>query len=144
MNQEIIEDISSKVNPKLGDHLTWRWEPQFSVMLSEFARDKIDGTLIALRNEYQHEWDKTSIKKAPPILKEQLGSFSNLIKEQRIFSTPATEEMPAIVGILWPWGHGGTYSLRFTVLKESYIFPEEKPLPKIGGFKKFLSRFKSN
>jgi len=142
MDQEIIEDISAKVNPKLGEHLTWRWEPQFSVMLTEFARDKIDGTLVALRAQYQHEWDKKTIKKAPQQLKEQLGSFSNLIKEQRIFSTPATEDMPALVGILWPWGHGGTYSLRFTVLNESYEYPEIKPQPK-GFIKKIISRFRS-
>jgi hypothetical protein len=124
-SQQQIEDISAHITPLLGDELTWRWEDRFSVMLSEFSRNKKDKTLEALRQEFEHEWDKKSIKKAPKELKEQLGQLTKLSKDQLILARPATDIFPAMIALWWPWGHGGTYSLRIVPLSYPYDFKEE-------------------
>ena len=67
-SQEKIEEFTHPVICLLGDQLSWRWEDRFSVMLSEFSRNKKDKTLLALRQEFQHEWNKKTIKKAPKVV----------------------------------------------------------------------------
>ncbi len=121
-SKQQVEEISQAITPLLGEELTWRWEARLSVMLSEFARDKKDKTLVALRNAFPHEWNKKNIKKSPVELKKQLGELAKLQKEQLIFSLPANGEHPTIVAIWWPWGHGGTYSLRLLILPHGYNY----------------------
>lgn len=119
-----VEALNFSLIQLLGDQHSWQWEAQRGVILSEFARDKIEPTLATLRASYEHEWDKKNIKKAPKELKEQLGELAVLYKEQKLFTREATEDTPASVAIWWPWGHGGTVSLRVKPLGESYPTPE--------------------
>ncbi|WP_440876886.1 hypothetical protein [Thalassotalea sp. PLHSN55] len=121
-----VEEITAVFTPLLGHELSWRWEARFSVMLSEFARDKKDKTLVALRKGFPHEWNKKTIKQAPPELKSQLGEFTKLNKEQLIFSLPASDNHPTIIALWWPWGHGGTYSLRLLLVPETYLYQPQQ------------------
>ena len=123
-SQEKIEEFTSHVIPLLGDQLTWRWEERFSVMLSEFSRDKNEKTLVALRQQFEHEWDKKTAKKAPQEIKDHLGPLIKLNKNQLILARPATDSTPAMIALWWPWGHGGTYSLRLAVLDSPYEYQE--------------------
>ena len=123
-SQEKTEELTRQITPLLGEQLNWRWEDRFSVMLSEFSRDKKDKTLVALRQEFQHEWDRKTIKKAPPQIKEHLGELIKLSKDQLILARPATDSTPAIIALWWPWGHGGTYSLRLALLDTPYKYQE--------------------
>jgi hypothetical protein len=123
-SQEKIEDFTREIIPLLGDQLNWRWEDRFSVMLSEFSRDKKDKTLTALRQEFEHEWNKKSIKKAPQEIKDHLGDRVKLTKDQLILARPATDTTPAMIALWWPWGHGGTYSLRLALLDSPYEYNE--------------------
>jgi hypothetical protein len=123
-SQEKIKEFTHPIIPLLGDQLTWRWEDRFSAMLSEFSRDKKDKTLDALRQQFQHEWNKKTAKKAPHEIKEYLGPLIKLNKDQLILARPATDSTPAIIALWWPWGHGGTYSLRLAVLDSPYEYDE--------------------
>jgi hypothetical protein len=119
-SQEKIEEFTQPLIGLLGDQLSWRWEDRFSVMLSEFSRDKKDKTLSTLRQEFQHEWNKKTIKKAPSEIKDHLGPLIKLSKDQLILACPATDSTPAMIALWWPWGHGGTYSLRLALLDSPY------------------------
>ena len=121
-SQEKIEEFTHPLICLLGDQLSWRWEDRFSVMLSEFSRDKKDKTLSALRQQFQHEWDKKTIKKAPQAIKDHLGPLIKLSKDQLILACPATDSTPPIIALWWPWGHGGTYSLRLALLDSPYEY----------------------
>jgi hypothetical protein len=121
-SQEKIEEFTHPLICLLGDQLSWRWEDRFSVMLSEFSRDKKDKTLSALRQQFQHEWDKKTIKKAPQAIKDHLGPLIKLSKDQLILAHPATDSTPAMIALWWPWGHGGTYSLRLALLDSPYEY----------------------
>ena len=123
-SQEKIEEFTHPVICLLGDQLSWRWEDRFSVMLSEFSRNKKDKTLLALRQEFQHEWNKKTIKKAPKEIKDHLGPLIKLSKDQIILACPATETTPAMIALWWPWGHGSTYSLRLALLDTPYEYNE--------------------
>jgi len=123
-SQEKTEELTRQITPLLGDQLNWRWEDRFSVMLSEFSRDKKEKTLVALRQEFQHEWDRKTIKKAPPQIKEHLGELIKLSKDQLILARPATDSTPAIIALWWPWGHGSTFSLRLALLDTPYEYSE--------------------
>lgn len=122
-SQEKTEEFTRQIIHLLGDQLSWRWEDRLSVMLSEFSRDKKDKALQALREQFPHEWHKKNIKKAPAEIKEHLGELVKLNKEQLILARPATDSSPAMIALWWPWGHGGTYSLRLALLDAPYQYP---------------------
>jgi hypothetical protein len=123
-SQEKIEEFTYQIIPLLGKQLTWRWEERFSVMLSEFSRDKQEKTLTALRQQFEHEWNKKTVKKAPQEIKDHLGLLIKLNKDQLILARPATDSTPAMIALWWPWGHGGTYSLRLAILDKPYQYQE--------------------
>jgi hypothetical protein len=123
-SQEKIEEFTGQIIPLLGDQLSWRWEDRFSAMLSEFSRDKNEKTLVALRQHFEHEWNKKTIKKAPQEIKDHLGSLTKLHKDQLILARPATDTTPAMLALWWPWGHGGTFSLRLGLLDSPYKYQE--------------------
>ena len=116
------EDLTLTLRQQLGDNITWKYEERLSVMLSEFAQNKSAVILEILQVSFPHQWDKKSVKQLPSELKAQLNDLVQLTKEQLIFTIPANGSMPAMVAFWWPWGHGGTYSLRIKLLSESYHF----------------------
>lgn len=117
-----IEELTLTLRQSLGDNITWQYEERLAVMLSEFAQNKSAVILAILQASFPHQWDKKSVKKLPSVLKTQLNDLAKLTKDQLIFTAPATDTMPALVAFWWPWGHGGTYSLRIKLLNESYQY----------------------
>ena len=124
LNQRYVEEITQNIAQAFGSELTWRWEDNHKAMLSEFARNKKDKTLSVLRQQFDHEWNRKTIKKAPKSLIDQLGELTKLSKDQILFTMPAFGAQPAMIAIWWPWGHGATISLRLTAIKDTYIMPE--------------------
>ena len=141
-NKNQQDTIFSTITTPLGDELTWRWEEKKSALLAEFSWEKKDRILTILRRLLSEEWHKKNIKKAPESLKAELGELANLNKEQLIFTKPATEETPALAIILWPWGHGSTYSMRIKILKSNYD-DAALELGKASLFTKVIQRIRS-
>ena len=119
-NKKQQDTIFNAITTPLGDELTWRWEEKQSVLLTEFSWEKKERMLTVLRRIFSEEWHKKNIKKSPTSLKAELGELTQLSKDQFIFTKPATEDFPAIAVIWWPWGHGGTYSMRIKILNSNY------------------------
>jgi hypothetical protein len=137
-----VQQASMDVTNALGDVFKWQWEEDRSALLSEFARDKKDVAFNVLHQNFSECWDKKAIKKAPNSLKVQLGELVKLNKEQCLFTRPATQETPALLAIWWPWGHGGTYSLRLVILNNSYDLSEMENSK--GFFSSFINMFKGS
>ncbi len=129
-SSEQIQAISEPLRQSLGDNITWQYDEKFNGMLSEFAQNKSDVVFANLKPQLIDEWDNKSAKRLPKALKEQLGDLAKVSKNQKILAVPATEELPTMVALWWPWGHGGTYSLRILLLEHSYSneTSEEPPL----------------
>lgn len=131
--------LFNTITTPLGDELSWRWEEQMSALLSEFSWEKKDRILLKLRELFSEEWSKKNIKNAPKQLKDELGELIRLNKEQLIFTRPATDETPAFAIIWWPWGHGGTYSMRIKILNVTYSAAEIQQA-KVGLIAKIFNR----
>jgi hypothetical protein len=114
------DSMFSSITTPLGDELTWRWEDRQSALLCEFSWEKKDRILTSLRNIFSEEWNKKTIKKAPKVIKDELGELARLSKKQLIFTRSTTENTPTLALIWWPWGHGATYSMRIKVLSAHY------------------------
>ena len=141
-SQQQIEHHTQLLRDTLRSDLIWHWDDRLSVLLTEFAQNKSEDVITILRDVFAHEWDKKNIKKAPKDLKTQLGDLISLSKDQKIFTLPATDESnPTTVAIWWPWGHGGTYSLRLMLLDESYEFhlPDNSRANFVSFFKRLFS-----
>ena len=68
-----------------------------------------------------------------------MGDLAKITKDQKILALPENDKTPAITALWWPWGHGGTYSLRIKVLDQSYEnTPEQKNSSGIFSFLKRL------
>lgn len=119
-NKKQQDTIFDSITIPLGDELTWRWDESKSALLTEFSWEKKERILTILRSLFSEEWHKKNIKKSPKALKLELAEYTNLIKEQLIFTKPATADFPAIALIWWPWGHGATYSMRLKILTSNY------------------------
>lgn len=119
-NKKQQDTILRSITTPLGDEFTWRWEEKQCVLLTEFSWEKKERVLTILRGIFSEEWHKKNINKLPTSLKFELGELTKLSKEQLIFTKPATENLPALAIIWWPWGHGGTYSMRLKILSSSY------------------------
>lgn len=141
-SQQQIEQHTQSLRNKLRDDLVWRWDERLSVLLTEFAQNKSDDVINVLRDCFAHEWHKKNISKAPRDLKQQLGDLVKLNKNQKLFTLPDNNnDNPTIVAIWWPWGHGGTYSLRLMLLNDAYEFhlPSNARANFIGFFKKIFA-----
>jgi hypothetical protein len=101
--KEIIEALSPMVK--------WKYDDFHKVMLAEFSVDKQDQVLFTLQQVLPVNWDAKSIKKAPNQVKHYAGSFSKLIRQQKLFCTNI-EQHPKVMAAWWPWGHGATVSVR--------------------------------
>ncbi|MCO4799976.1 MAG: hypothetical protein KC484_12200 [Colwelliaceae bacterium] len=134
-----IEELTSDLRQSLGDNIPWQYEEKMGVMLSEFAQNKSDVVLEKLRTVLTDEWHDKTAKKLPKSIKEQLGDLAKLSKNQKILAIPANDHSPTIIALWWPWGHGGTYSLRIKILEHSYEnIPDQKGSTGIFSFFKGL------
>lgn len=127
ISKEKIEQITQYLVDEFGDDYPWRWEEDKNLRLSEFASNKKDKIFSQLEKLFEHQWNRKSIKRAPHNLQLQLGELAKLKEQQVLFTSPANESRPMLLAIWWPWGHGGTVSLRLTVLNETYQASEIKP-----------------
>ncbi len=126
INQQYLEIIFKEVIEELGDSFNWQWDERRQALLTEFSRDKKELCLPKIQQLFSDEWNKKTIKKAPKALKNQLGILTKLTNNQLLLTCPSIEKQPALMAIWWPWGHGGTYSLRLTILTNSYDISQEK------------------
>ena len=124
--EQEIKEASVNLIESLNELLTWRWENNKNMLLAEFASGKAEKIISILQQHYTHEWNVKSINSAPNSIKVELGEDTKLIKDQRIFTISPTEQK-SVVAILWPWGHGSTYSLRLTLLDTPYEYIQ--PIP---------------
>lgn len=122
--QEQIEQATEQLREALGDNITWKYEPRYAVMLSEFAQNKSDAVFEKLSPLFCYQWEYKTAKKMPKSLKQELRDLARIGKNQKLLVAKAAQEKPAIAAFWWPWGHGGTYSLRLKLLENDVVIDE--------------------
>lgn len=135
-NSVEIEKVTAVICQKIQTEIKWRYEEKLNVMLSEFSQMTSIHVIEELRSIFPHEWNDKNIDTTPLALFDELAGFNKLTKNQIIFTMPASETEPGFAAIIWPWGHGGTFSLRLKPLKNSYNMDNIRTP---SGLKKFLN-----
>ena len=123
-----VEQIAKPLIELCGEQYPWRWEEDKGILLSEFASNKKDKVFSLLTEYFEHQWHSQNIRFIPDQIKLELGDFSVLKGEQVIFTSSSDyNNTSQLVALWWPWGHGGTISLRVSVLECSYSLDDIKP-----------------
>jgi hypothetical protein len=116
--EELIQIHGKDVIEALSSVVKWKYDDFHNVMLAEFSVDKQDQVLFTLQQVLPVNWNVKSIKKAPDEVKHYAGSFSKLVKQQKLFSTNIKCH-PTVMVAWWPWGHGATVSVRLFLTNAS-------------------------
>ena len=112
--------------------VNWKYDDFHNVMLAEFSVEKQDQVLFSLQQVLPVCWDAKTIKQAPDEVIHFAGSFSKLVKKQKLLTTNI-ERHPKVMAAWWPWGHGATVSIRL-------FLTETSPFVAKTGFMHKLSR----
>ena len=111
MNQEEQIQTYGKDVIEALSMVKWKYDDFHNVLLAEFSVDKQDQVLFSLQQVLPVSWDVKTIKKAPDEVAHYAGTFSKLVKQQKLFSANL-ERQPKVMAAWWPWGHGATVSVR--------------------------------
>lgn len=128
--QEQLDCYAKEVIEALSPMVKWKYDDFHKVMLAEFSVDKQDQVLFTLQQVLPVHWDAKTIKKAPAQVKHYAGSFSKLIRQQKLFSSNI-EHHPKIMAAWWPWGHGATVSIRVFLTDTSPYVPKKGVMRKL-------------
>ncbi|WP_158967509.1 hypothetical protein [Paraglaciecola sp. L3A3] len=128
--EERIKLLGKDVIETLSPLVKWKYDDFHKVMLAEFSVDKEDQVLFSLKQVLPNFWDTKSIKKAPEEVKHFAGSFSKLIRQQKLFSADI-ESHPQIMLAWWPWGHGATISVRIFLTNTAPFVAKQGLLQKL-------------
>ncbi|WP_286234231.1 hypothetical protein [Thalassotalea sediminis] len=138
ITEELLKKNTANIRCALGDNIQWTYEARYGVMLSEFAQNKSADVYDKLVPMFQFQWDDKAAKKLPKALKGELKDLARVGKNQKLLFIPQHDNTPAIAAFWWPWGHGGTYSLRLKVL-ENAITVDDMHEPKRGFLARLIS-----
>lgn len=136
--QQQIESKTGSLREAIGQDLTWQYDDKHQAMLAQFAQNRAQGVMATLAPQFTHQWCYSTRKQIPVELKAQLGDVTQLDKNQELLAVNIVDE-GCIVALWWPWGHGGTYSLRLALLPEK--FNEQQPVQPEGWWHRLKSLF---
>lgn len=110
-DQALIAQSTESLRSLLPEHIEWRWDEHHRAWLAEFSVDHEETVWTALCDCFQHQFDRKTIKKAPPTLKHRAGYYGKLEKNQKLLSVDSDGSNEVMLA-WWPWGHGATVSVR--------------------------------
>lgn len=103
--------LSDELSERIGVSFRWTWDDRFEALLSEFTLEDFTTIESTLENHFGQSWDQITIESAPDKTIEELGSFAELRKGQRVYISEDGENH-CFLAAVWPWGDGKTVSLR--------------------------------
>jgi len=109
--EEGTEALFSTLASTLPDFLLWEWDEQHHGVLAILEIDAADAALAVLGDCFGESWDRGNIRKAPQLVNRAPRDFGGLHVNQKIFARGVSEDI-ILLGLWWPWGHGGTVSIR--------------------------------
>lgn len=108
-----LEQVCRVLTEGGQDLLSWEWDGRFSAALAVAKDPQHHEVLALLASHFTFPWDTSNIDQAPERVVALGDSWGGLWPGQRIF-TRDPEEDPLLYAVWWPWGGGGTFSLRIT------------------------------
>lgn len=114
---------SQPLREALENQLEWSWDDYHQALLAEFSVDHENAIFLTLLQHFPFQWDKKSIKKAPPLLRHRASRFAELNKTQKLLTLDESGDQEIMVA-WWPWGHGATISVRVFRADTSEMKPQ--------------------
>jgi hypothetical protein len=111
LNKSDIENVCRELLSASQGVLSWKWDSQFETVLAEFSVDNEDRVRAILECDLSIAWDKSTIRKAPDIVRTIVKNFGGLRSGQLLFTSDPNQDV-IIFGVWWPWGGGKTISIR--------------------------------
>ena len=133
-SKALILSESEPLREALSHQLEWNWDEYHQALLAEFSVDHEQAIFLTLLQHFPFQWDRKSIKKAPPLMRHRASRFAALNKSQRLLTQDDSGDQEVMIA-WWPWGHGATISVRIFRADTSEM-PEPSGLSKL--FKKIL------
>ena len=103
----LTEDLLSH----LQGQLAWKWDTRFQMALMEFKVTQAEAVQAVLAGCLNQVWEKSTIGKAPKMIKQINKQMGGLKKGQYCFNSDAGQTA-FLYALWWPWGDGKTISLR--------------------------------
>jgi hypothetical protein len=92
----------------------WSWDGRFSMMSSAVTGADIETARALASKALPHSFDVSTLATAPDALRSLVDGCGGLRGNQLVFCDDTSA--PTTVGLWWPWGGGGTVSLRVGLL----------------------------
>ena len=103
--------ICCRLHEAIPPSFARQWDDRFGVALISFDSAVREKILAALKADFPHQWDKSSIGKARKEVNKTVKSVFNINTGQFVFSTDENQIF-VLLAAWWPWGNGATISLR--------------------------------
>ena len=126
LNLEKFRKICTQITFSMPSSYRWQWDERFHVALIVFEKEDMESILSIVSNEFDQQWDSTTIDNASDLIGKLADSLSGVSPGQRIFTS---EEGASLIlfAAWWPWGNGSNISMRIGIFSpEEYTFDKDK------------------
>lgn len=106
-----VDDFLAAFASTMPDFLQWEWDDQHDGVVAILEIDAAHAVLAVLDVHCPGDWDRSSIRRAPALVRRARRQFGGLQAKQRIFASALADDV-LLLGLWWPWGHGGSVSIR--------------------------------
>lgn len=90
----------------------WSWDSRMTCITSSFSTEFEAAARAAIAEAYAVEFTSQTVGKAPQTLRDFVDRYGGLRQGQMLFSSGALGGTLVAFGLWWPWGDGGTISMR--------------------------------
>jgi hypothetical protein len=105
------DGICARISLNVPSENQWCWDEMFNTALVVFDKCDMDLIYIPMTQEFDTQWDFTTIGNAPPPFYTFFNRVFGIVPGQKIFTaTDASGTM--LFAVWWPWGDGNKISLR--------------------------------
>lgn len=110
--QDNPEAFLANLASALPEYLQWNTDEHAGGLVAVLEIDAADQVMAQLTQQLGEGWNRKNLGQAPPSVRHALKEYGGLRDKQRVFATGLTGEV-MLLGLWWPWGHGGSVSIRF-------------------------------
>ena len=90
----------------------WSWDSRMICITSSFSTEFETKARASIAEGFPVEFTSVTIAKAPTFLRDYVDRYGGLRQGQMLFTSGALGGSLVAFGLWWPWGDGGTISMR--------------------------------
>lgn len=99
--------------------IIWSWDDQYRTVLTVIPEELVERLKNLLAEIFEYQWDYLNIENASHAVYQFFTDFFGIIPGQQIYSYE-TEDL-ILFAVIWPWGEGGSCSLRIGIYSRNEL-----------------------